>query len=250
MSTFHSPNFPSAGAPIPFYAEHPRLNRVLATRQSKMATVSEYARASVVDVQSVLGDLGRGAAAGCLAFEPVGTELFVLTAPQGRPMRAGVPEIEPNMWEFLRRGRDRLEAYPLWQTLRGMEDAGWEVEVQPHRIMSTLSPVSSPPVAGVVMNQKVYPLVVRASNDQLSSPTGPLATLAQAGALLVAIVVDSGGLDGASTAVRRLWMSGFATGTVALILEGPRYNPVQLSPGDASVAPRSVTLSGREPEGF
>src|SRR5699024_10984703 len=102
-------------------------------------------------------------------------------------------------------------------------------------------PISPPPQMGVTIANQTFPLIDRPDLADLASGSGRFSCLSQVGARVVAVAVDSGALDETVTAVRKLWMTGHAANTAALILEGPRYNPVQLSSADASVAARSLT---------
>lgn len=220
-----------------------RLTSVLQREPERCATLSEYARATGIDAGRVMDLFGPALDCGAVSFEPVGPEIFVHTAPAGRPVQPGVPEVAANLWERLRVHGTKENAYQLWQLVRSLEDAGWEVESATARIMFSLSPVHPVPELGVVIANQVFPLMIRPAVEELGAPGRRFDQLSRAGARLVGVVVPSGTVEEAVTAVRRLWLAGFATSTTALILEGPRYNPVQIQAGDAAVASRSVSRS-------
>lgn len=224
-----------------------RLTKMLQREPERCATLSEYARATGIDTGRVMDLFSDAIDAGALAFEPVGPEIFIHTAPAGRPVPPGVPEVAPNLWERLRSHGNKQQAYQLWQLARSMQNAGWVIEANTARIMFSLSPVQPVPELGVLIANQVFPLLIRPSHTDLGMPGGRFDTLSRAGARLVTVVVDSGALDETVTALRRLWLSGLSTQTTALIVEAPRYNPVQVSASDASVAARSVNQLSAPP---
>ena len=223
-----------------------RLNRVFQREPERCATLSEYARASGIETGRVMDLLSAALDSGAISFEPVGPEIFVHTAPAGRPTPIGVPEVSPNLWERLRVHGNKQNAYQLWTLLRSMENAGWVVEANTASIMFSLAPVAPVPELGLTIGNQVFPLMIRPRLEELSTPGQRFNQLSVAGARLVGIIVESGALEETVTAIRRQWMHQYSTSTIALILEGPRYNPVQLSATDASVAPRSVTRADLE----
>jgi hypothetical protein len=225
-----------------------RLTRLLHREPERCASVSEYAAATGIPLGQILQLFAPALAEGAITFEPVGPEVFVHTAPNGRPVPSHMASLEPNLWERLRAHGDKNVAYPLWLLLRSMEDAGWLVESSVPAIMFGLAPVYPSPQLGLRIAQRAHPILVRPPLSELSGPDGHLSRMADAGASVVGVVVDSGALDEATTAVRKLYLSRRATGTGVLLLEEPRFAPLLLTPGDASVAPRSVTLATLETE--
>lgn len=253
MSRFsNTPHTPPAGMPSyratgrQLTFADARLTMLFTRDPERCATLSEYSRACGIDTGRVMDLMSTALDCGALSFEPVGTEIFVHTAPAGRPAPLGVPEVAPNLWERLRSHGHKQQAYQLWQLYRSMENAGWVVEANTPAIMFSLSPVNPAPELGLKLGNQVFPMIIRPRLTDLSQPGGRLHQLSTAGARMVAVVVESGALEEAVTATRKQWMAGYSTATTALILEGPRYNPVQISAKDASVAPRSVTRADLE----
>jgi hypothetical protein len=236
---------PAPNAPIVEVA-HPALKRALLRDEFEHATLEEYARASGADVDVVMEALSPALDAGSVALETAGGEVFLLTAPTGRPMPRGVPDLAPNLWELLRSGRNVEEAWSLWRLVRGMERSGWEVTARTTQIHQGLVGFPTHPVPlGVVIGGRCAPVVVGASPDQLADASGPLGEYERLGARAIAVVCAQSALDECVTAVRRFalgWRMASAPLTV-LILEAPRYQPVMLQATDSSIRPVSVTQS-------
>ena len=96
----------------------------------------------------------------------------------------------------------------------------------------------------------MVPLVIHPTLDQLAHPQGPLSMFDQAGAASVGVVCDSGALDSMITATRRWGFSRLGqTGMSVIVFEAPRYAPTLMRPGDASVAPRSVSQAALQSYG-
>lgn len=225
----------------------PRLTKLLSREPERCASLSEYAEATGIETGRVMELFGPALEDGTLGFEPVGPEIFIHTAPQGRPTPQGNPDVAPNLWERLRAHGNKQHAYQLWALMRALEDAGWRVEANTAHIMFQMSPVHPAPELGLIIGNRVVPLVISPGSADLASPNGRLYELAAAGAASCAVTCDSGALDEKVTAVRRFYMDvGQQVPMSVLILEAPRYNPVLLTQNDASVAPRSVTQATLE----
>ena len=82
--------------------------------------------------------------------------------------------------------------------------------------------------------------------DLVAQPSGPIGTLSDAGAAIVALTTESGGLDDMVTATRRFYLSRPDVKMPVLILEAPRYQPVAITCTDLALYGRSaseITLS-------
>ena len=228
----------------------PRLTRLLSRDPERCASLSEYAAATGIDTGRVMELFTTALDDGTLGFEPVGPEIFIHTAPRGRPSPVPTREVAPNLWERLRAHGDKHHAYHLWQLHRSLEESGWRVEANTATIMFPLRALAEVPALALTIGNRAVPLVVYPAAADVASPNGRLYDLAAAGAACAAIVCDSGALDEMVTAVRRFYMdAGTEVPMSVLILEGPRYNPVLLTQHDASVAPRSVTRAALEAAG-
>lgn len=220
----------------------PRLNRLFLNDPERCASVSEYAAASGIPTDRVLGLLDPYLESGELALEATGSELFVLTAPEGRPLRDGLADVAPNLWERLRENSQKGEAYVLWKFVRGLENAGWVIETQRSRLQFGLPKLRRAPQMGINLgNGHIMPLLVLPNTDALVAPNGLLSEYEQAGAASIGIICDEGALDQTITDVRR-W--GIQTaqnrgGIGVAVLEGPRFNPTIVFASDASVMPRT-----------
>lgn len=222
-----------------------RLNRVFRRENERLATVSEYADRAGIPVAHVANLLSEPLSQGALALEPCEDEIFVHTAPHGRPGPGRVPVAEPNLWESLRTAHGVDAAYVLWRTVRDLERAGWVVETRPERVLFGLRTPRYHPELGVRTPGTVAPLVLHPTQQELSDRDGVLTDLAAAGAAVVGVVCQSGSLGRTSSAVRK-WAMSNPTGNDNLqvvTLEESRYQPTLLSPHDASVEPRSVSVA-------
>jgi len=221
-----------------------RLTKVLQREPEACAAISEYASRTGIATDRVIGLLGQAVDEGVLGFEIWADEIFVHTAPYGRPSAPHLPEVAPNLWEYLRsEGRSVEDAYTLWRLTRGLERAGWDVETNPRRILFNMLVPPVPPALGLRTVGQVVPLVVHPTPAELADPRGPLSIYAGCGAQAAGVVCDSGELDAMVTAARRWALErGGYTNLAVLVLEAPRYAPTLLQPGDASVAPRSISV--------
>lgn len=219
-----------------------RLTRCMLGYPAECATVSEYARWTGMDTTEVLDRLGPWLDNGTLALETFGNELFVHTAPQGRPGPPHLAQVPANLWELLRSRSPEATAHGLWRLLRQLQRAGWLVETSPSRIMFGLASVADRPHMGLKIAANVVPLLILPSPDALAAPAGLLSEYERAGASMVGIVCENSALDETVTAVRR-WVNSrnVTPGCNMLILEAPQYEPVFLSATDAAIAPRYVT---------
>lgn len=217
----------------------PRLTRLMQREPTRCATLSEYSAATGIDTGRVVDLFSEPVADGVLAFEPVGTEVFVHTAPSGRPAPRHLPEVAANLWERLRTGRTSQQAYDLWRLVRALELAGWVTETNTARIGFELGPLPEIPAVAITIDTRLAPVVFHPTPEQAADPAGPLGILAEAGSAVVALTCDSGALDDMVTAVRSYHRHSAAPSVV--VLEAPRYNPVPVTASDVSVAPRSVS---------
>lgn len=221
---------------------NPRLTSVLQRNPASCASLDEYAQRAGLQTEDVLRFMGEALDTGALGLEVFGEQVFVHTAPTGRPGDPRVPETAPNLWERLRSHGDAGVAFALWRILRDLEDAGWIVESNPYEIAFGLGPLPFVPALGVRVQQQLLPLVLHLAPEAAASAGGPLTAYANAGAQAVGVLCDSGGLDAMVTAVRSWHMAfGVKRAPVVAVLEAPRYAPTILAPGDAAVRPRSVS---------
>lgn len=231
-----------AGRSVVSVGDH-RMNRALVRDAYRYASLSEYSAATGIEVSDIVAMLGPCFDAGLAGIETYAGEVFLLTAPKGRPVPAHLPEIAPNMWEALRNRASLSDAWSLWRVARSMGRAGWSIEVDPAHVAGSLSHLMTPPVLGVRIGEIVAPVIVGPAASDLEHSTGLLAEYDRARAGVLCVACKNGTLDSTVTAARK-WALGQhvnpSTMTV-VVLEAPRYQPVVLTAGDASVAPVSVT---------
>lgn len=229
-----------------------RLTKLLQREPETCAAVSEYASRTGIETSQITELLGPAVDDGVVGFEIWAEEIFLHTAPSGRPAPVHLQEVAPNLWERLRAHGSVEEAYSLWRVFRALENAGWRVEANPARIMFGLSalPVGHAPALAIQVANAMVPLVIHPTPEQLAHADGLLSMFDQAGAASVGVVCDSGALDEMITAIRR-W--GFSrrgqTGMSVIVFEAPGYAPTLMRPGDAAVAARSVSQAALQSYG-
>ena len=219
-----------------------RLNRMLVRDAHRYATLSEYSAGAGLPTDRVVSLLAAHLDDGTLGLEVAGGEIFLLTAPRGRPVPADLGDVAPNLWETFRAAADVEESCRLWRICRSMERAGWDMEVVASVIAYGLGPVMTAPKLGCLVGRTIVPLVIAPTPDAVAAPTGVLAEYDRAGATAVGLVCVQGALDSTVTAARR-YLLGRRVNPTALsvvVLEAPRYQPVLLSAGDSGVTPRSL----------
>jgi hypothetical protein len=226
--------------------EHPNVRRAVLRDAFRYATLEEYARAAGVGVDVVTDELGPALDAGAASLEVTHGEIFLLTAPGGRPVPAHVPDIAPNLWEVLRYGRSIEQAWELWRLHRALERAGWEVLAVPGEVHASLrGALSRPAPLALRVGAASVPVLVFPDDADVADSSGMLGELDRAGAPAVAVVCAQSALDRVVTAVRRYALGArmVEMRCAVLVLEAPRFQPVLLKAGDTSVAPVSVTRS-------
>lgn len=224
--------------------QDPRLGRLFAADTHRYATVNEYAAATGLTPADVLTELAEWLDDSSLNLEIVGPNVFLHTAPHGRPTYSNLAEAPPNLWEALREGHNPQEAFRLWRLLRALESSGWNVEARRHRIASGLGPVRALPPLALEVGGHLLPLVIAPAAEELAAPGGPITQLMAAGAAAVMTICDHGALDATVTALRTwlLTTGADATSTITLgICEAPRFDPVLVSTADGAVSAQTVT---------
>ena len=216
----------------------PRLHKIFHKQPTRCSTLNEYAVAAGIDAFDVIKLLEEHLESETLALEPVGGEVFVNTAPKGRPCTD--PQVPPNLWEILRRRLDSSQAFGVWKLVKDLTSNGWDVEVEPRKIpASSLGEVA---LAGLKIGGFVAPLLVLPPSSDIAHPAGLLTRLDAKQVPLCAVVTPRGSLDEYITAVRS-WMLDRQSYvyTQVLILESPMLQPVLISPSDSSIEPLTVT---------
>jgi hypothetical protein len=220
---------------------HHILHHLVLWENHRFASLNEYARASGADITKVTESFSQLVPSGLVAFEFCNGEVFVRTAPNGRPIPRELPDIAPNLWERLRVTADVDHAYAWWLQLRSLEESGWETETNATRVAAGLPPSSGISPVGVWVGHRVVPLVAHPAIEELAAPAGVLEHYQRIGAGAVALTCDSGALDEMVTAVRRWAGYRRLPPTLAVVvLEAPRFDPVLLTPSDPSVPVRVV----------
>ena len=220
-----------------------RLNRSFIRQGHRYATISEYAQASGIDTTDVVALLAELLDDGTLSLEVVDGEVFVNTAPFGRPAPAHVADVPPNLWERLRDLGDINQARGVWSLIRALERVGWNVTADRDRILGGRNTIMNAPYFGVEIGTGVVPVIHCPSPQALLGSSGLLSEYERANRPAVAVVCAEGALDEYATTGRR-WMLSFAwpPQMSVVLLEAPRFGPVIISPEDGAVRPVNMTL--------
>jgi hypothetical protein len=218
-----------------------RLNRCFHTTATKYASVNEYSGATGLSFEEVMHLLSDAVERQDLALEPVGGEVFVHTAPVGRPTPSTHQQVPPNLWELLREGHEPEEAFVLWRLVRDLEAATWDVEPDLRRLPRVGGEV---PLLGLNFSTSVVPLLIMPNEGLLASQSGPLTLYNRHGFGLCAVTCRHGELDTSATAVRNWMLQRPTRATLdVILLEAPRYQPVLLTADDGGVSPVNVSVS-------
>lgn len=218
-----------------------RLTRAFQRDPHRYASINEYVAATGINVDGILGLLREPLERGALDIEAVGGEIFVHTAPSGRPGPRGTGQVPPNLWELLRRDHTEEESFALWRITRDLQAGGWTVEADPRNIPSITTQTA---LLAVRFSNSVVPVLVLPTFDEVASQAGMLTRYEISGMGLCAVMCEHRQLDSMVTAVRR-WMLGrpARAGLDVLVLEAPRYQPVLLTSDDGGLNPRSVSAN-------
>jgi len=200
---------------------------------AQLATLTEYARKAEMDIMDVLSQLEPYLDDHSIELESVGAELFLHTAPLGRPQPENAASIPANLWELLRYVGDPDYSAMLWKIIRGMEAGGWSVRT--HAIGSP-RPLT---FLEIHVNGSWIPVIVLPRKGRLAAHDGPLSRAEGRKVTEVVVVCQEGHLDEVVTEIRS-WMALVKRTLTVILLEQPRYTPALLSPDDTSVRPTSI----------
>ena len=215
----------------------PRLHHVFTYEPATCATITEYAQACGLPPERIIDLMNDALDAGILTLEPVGGEIFVHTSPTASNYTR-TAAAKPNLWAQLRETTNPAGAYLLWRLVRSLQQGGWTVETSQAHIKAGLGPLNPTPALALAVNNTLAPAILHPDSDTLRHQQGPAAALADAGATIVAVIIDSGGLDEAVTAIHHLGTTRPDITTVYLLCEEPSYHPVAVTCTDAAVLGR------------
>jgi hypothetical protein len=229
------------------YVREARVQRILVEGSPLVASLEELSKATALPIEALISLLMEAQSPHTLQLESIeGEGLFLLTAPLGRPVQTGQPNIATNLWEFLRRPTrfDEMSpqaAFALWKLYREMERAGWLVEPRPGPLYNTLANkiLNQDKLSlGIYWRGTLVPLILYPTPQTLSSPKGPLTRLYQQQISLLGVICAAGTLDVISSATRE-WLLKSRYRANVILLEEPNYLPVLLSHEDGSLTPFS-----------
>lgn len=218
-----------------------RLTHCMQRDSRRCATVNEYAAATGISVTRILDILNEPLTKGDIDIEAVGGEIFVHTAPQGRPTPAHLSQVPPNLWEILRRNHDPEAAFAIWRIGRDLETSGWNIESDGGRVPTV---PGQQILLGLRFTLNVVPVIIFPSVAEIETQGGLLTKYELSGVGLCAFTCLHHKLERSITGVRH-WMLGRPSraGLDVIILEAPHYQPVLLTSDDGGISPRSTTIT-------
>lgn len=226
-----------------FHVADAKLNRCFVRDAYQYASLNEYVHACGLPLNKVLALIGPYLDNGVLALEEARNELFIYTAPAGRPIPDELGDVAPNLWETFRSQVDIQTAHTFWQTTRSLERAGWKIEANPALVMQGINHLRQLPLIGFHTTDTTIPILAFPNPKDLGASDGLLSEYLRAGAAAVAVLVPPNQLEEMVTFTRK-W---FATHTASqprlqvVLCEAPRYAPLLLQASDIAVAPLTVT---------
>jgi hypothetical protein len=234
-------------AHAPIAVNDQRLNAVLRSDPTRCASVAEYAQAIGVSVDRIIDLLSEHLDDGTLALEIVHGEIFLHTAPSGRPHTLGYSRVAPNLWEYLHDDVAPEQAYDHWVLVRSLQRAGWRVEVRPSLITQNLGHLAVRPKMSIAIGANLIPLLAYPSTSDIADAAGVLDDYERARARAVALTTAPDALEPMVTAIRRHFLARRPTiATSVLVLEAPTFSPTLIGGSDTAVTARSVSRTSLE----
>lgn len=199
-------------------------------------TASDYLGGARVTMAELVAALQPLVDAQAVGYEGHEGEIFIRTAPQGRPITGQYSELGANMWEHLRRRNPVAKAAALVRAVRQLETVGWKVEVTADRLPGAYAQLPGRPNVGVEVKGGAVIPVLDFALDELTATN--ILPWQRHGMHVLAVVVRRGELETLVTKVKKMQREGMAM--YVLALEAPRYDPLMLSPDDVGLEASSV----------
>lgn len=208
-----------------------RLQRLL-FRGSDLASLSDYAEKSDMGISEVIANLEPWLDGRTLDIEAVGAELFLHTAPLGRPQPKDVAVLPANLWETLRQVGDSDYAAMLYTIIRGLQYAGWRCRIHP---VDAKNPAT---FLELYISHTWIPLFLFPKKERISANEGIFDKLKSRNISKVSVVVNQKDVHGFIVESRK-WLSENNYPITIAILENPSFQPIIIEAKDIGAKPIS-----------
>jgi hypothetical protein len=209
-----------------------RLQRLL-FRGADLASLSEYAEKSDMGISEVIANLEPFLDGRTLEIEAYGSDLFLHTAPSGRPQPQGIAIIPSNLWEILRQVGDTQYAAMLFSIIRGLQFAGWRCKTH------SLDANNPATFLELNVNNVWSPLFVYPKINRISVKNGILDKISERKILYVTLIVHQKEAQQYIAEVKR-WFVNNNNDLTVVILQEPSYQPIVVTGNDTAVKPKTI----------
>jgi hypothetical protein len=209
-----------------------RLQRLL-FRGADLASLSEYAEKSDMGISEVIANLEPFLDGRTLEIEAYGSDLFLHTAPSGRPQPPGIAIIPSNLWEILRQVGDTQYAAMLFSIIRGLQFAGWRCKTH------SLDANNPATFLELNVNNVWSPLFVYPKISRISVKNGILDKISERKILYVTLIVHQKEAQQYIAEVKR-WFVNNNNDLTVVILQEPSYQPMVVTGNDTAVKPKTI----------
>jgi hypothetical protein len=209
-----------------------RLQRLL-FRGADLASLSEYAEKSDMGISEVIANLEPFLDGRTLEIEAYGSDLFLHTAPSGRPQPHGIAIIPSNLWEILRQVGDTQYAAMLFSIIRGLQFAGWRCKTH------SLDANNPATFLELNVNNVWSPLFVYPKISRISVKNGILDKISERKILYVTLIVHQKEAQQYIAEVKR-WFVNNNNDLTVVILQEPSYQPLVVTGNDTAVKPKTI----------
>lgn len=208
-----------------------RLQRLL-FRGNDLASLNDYAEKAEMGISEVVANLEPWLDGRTLDIEAVGGDLFLHTAPLGRPQPLDVAVVPANLWEILRQVGDSDYASMIYNIIRGLQFSGWRCRIHP---VDTANPAT---FLELYINNNWIPLFLFPKKNRIAVENGILDKLKVRNIKKVAIIINQKDVNPFLLEVRK-WLYIDGNEITVVLLENPSFQPVILGPNDIAVKPRT-----------
>lgn len=209
-----------------------RLQRLL-FRGADLASLSEYAEKSDMGISEVIADLEPWLDGKTLEIEAYGSDLFLHTAPSGRPTPIGVAIIPANLWEILRQVGDTQYAAMLFSIIRGLQFAGWNCKTH---ALDANNPAT---FLELLVNNVWSPLFIYPKLNRVAIKKGILDKIAERKIQYVTLIVQHKETQQYIAEVKT-WFTNNDKELAVVILQEPSFQAVILNGKETGVKPNTV----------
>lgn len=215
-----------------------RLQRLL-FRGADLASLSEYAEKSDMGISEVIANLEPWLDGKTLEIEAYGSDLFLHTAPSGRPQPLEVAIIPANLWEILRQVGDTQYAAMLFSIIRGLQFAGWKCKTH---ALDANNPAT---FLELHVNNVWSPLFIYPKINRVAIKRGILDKIAERKIQYVTLIVQHKEAQQYIAEVKT-WFTNNDDELTVVILQEPSYQPVIITGKETGVKPKTIKYNKKE----